>query len=115
MLTHLLLIVVLCCIVLQFTDALMQYAVFKNSLETASGLMQWAAEKFGLAPAIITTKVVIIAVFIALYCFTTIPWYVYLLGIGYYLYRSGRGLILWRSIVAQIKKQEDPAQPVQSP
>lgn len=107
MFTHLLLIVVLCCIVLQFTDALMQYAVFKNSIEQASGVMQWAVGKFGLAPTIITTKVVIIAIFVVLYFFTSIPWYVYLLGIAYYLYRSGKGLVLWRSLVAQIKKQDD--------
>jgi len=110
MLTHLLFIVVLCCIVLQFTDALMQYAVFQHSIESASGVMQWAVEKFGVAPTIITTKVVIIVIFVALYIFTTIPWYVYLLGIAYYLYRSGRGLLLWRSLVAQVKKQEDSGQ-----
>jgi hypothetical protein len=98
--THLLLIVVLCCIVLQ-------YAVFKNSIDEASGVMQWAVEKFGLAPAIITTKIVIIAIFVALYFFTTIPWYVYLIGVAYYLYRSGKGLVLWRAVVAQIKKQSD--------
>lgn len=114
MLTHLLLIVVLCCIVLQFTDALMQYAVFKHSIESASGVMQWFATKVGVAPAIITTKVVIIAIFVVLYMFTSIPWYIYLLGIAYYLYRSGKGLVLWRRIVAQVKKQDDPGAPTQS-
>lgn len=87
-------------IALQFTDLLSTYAAYNTAITEASGLLQWLAGKIGLATTLITTKVVIIAIFVALYLFTKLPWWVYALVAAYYLLKTGRALVLWRKFVA---------------
>lgn len=96
---HLVFFLVLAIIALQFTDGIMSYGVLSNDIGQASKVLQWAAGKVGLAPALITTKVVIVAVFIALYALTTLPFWLYLAAIAYYLYRTGKGAVIWRNII----------------
>lgn len=85
-------------IALQFGDAIASYPVLKDNIEKGGKILQWFAGKIGLAPTIITAKVVIVAAVLALYWFTQLPWWVYLLAVAYYLYRSGKYMILWREL-----------------
>jgi hypothetical protein len=95
-----LLLIVICLIALQFSDAIASYPVFKNSLQTASSELQWLASLIGVGPAIITTKVVIVAVIVALYMLTTLPLWLWIVAIAYYLYRTGK----WAFMYMLLKK-----------
>lgn len=96
---HLAFFLVLAIVALQFTDGIMSYGVLSNGITQASKTLQWAVGKIGLAPTIITTKVVIVAVFVALYMLTTLPFWLYAAAVAYYLYRTGKGALLWKSIL----------------
>lgn len=102
-------------IALQFSDLLSSYAAYNHTITAASGLLQWFAGKLGLATTLITTKVVIIAIVIAAYVFTKLPWWVYAIVAVYYLYKTGKGLLLWRSLVNAAKNVVDPTPPVSPP
>jgi hypothetical protein len=93
---HLGLFVLIALIALQFSDAFGQYAILSKSMDSASELMQKAVAKFGLAPTIITTKVVIIAVVVALYFLTALPLWLWLAAIAYYLYKTGKWIVVWQ-------------------
>jgi hypothetical protein len=97
---HLGLFVFLALVALQFSDALGQYTIWSKSTESASEFMQKVVAKFGLAPTIITTKIVIIAVVTALYFLTALPLWLWLVAIAYYLYRTGK----WVYVRAILKK-----------
>jgi hypothetical protein len=94
-LSHLVFFVVLAVVALQFSDAIGQYAILSKSMESASEWMQKAVAKFGLAPTIITTKVVIVAVVLALYFLTSLPLWLWLAAAVYYLYKTGRWAVVW--------------------
>lgn len=87
-------------IVLQFVDALMSYPVFNNSIKVAGHELQWLAGKIGVIPALVTTKVVVVAVIVALYLLTTLPLWLWIAAIVYYLYRTGK----WAFIYYLFKK-----------
>ncbi|BDD79630.1 hypothetical protein [Burkholderia phage FLC9] len=93
---HLGLFVLIALVALQFSDALGQYVIWSKSMDSASEFMQKVVARFGLAPTIITTKVVIIAVVVALYFLTALPLWLWLAAVAYYLYRSGKWLVVWK-------------------
>jgi hypothetical protein len=95
---HLGLFIFIALVALQFTDAIGQYAILNKSLDSASDLMKKVVAKFGLAPTIITTKIVIIAVVTALYFLTALPLWLWLVAIAYYLYRTGRWAFVWAAL-----------------
>lgn len=95
---HLALFVFIALMALQFSDAFGQYAVLSQSMASASSLLQKVVTKFGLAPTIITTKIVILAVVTALYFLTSLPLWLWLVALAYYLYKTGRWVIVWALI-----------------
>jgi len=98
-------------VVLQFSDALTKYKLYNETLTVASSEMQWLAGLIGIPAALITTKVVIVAVFVSLYVLTALPWWLWLLAAAYYLYSTGKGLVLWSTLVTEV----DPPAPVPAP
>jgi hypothetical protein len=96
--TQLVFFVFLAVVALQFSDALGQYAILKNSMADASEWLQKAVAKFGLAPTLITTKVVIVAVVTALYFLTSLPLWLWLAAAAYFLYRTGKWTVIWALI-----------------
>lgn len=96
------LFIVMILVALQFSDAIASYPVFKNSIANANHELQWLASKIGIGPALITSKVVIIAIITGLYMLTTIPIWLWLAAIAYYLYRTGK----WAFVYMLIKKYE---------
>jgi hypothetical protein len=102
--THLALFAFLAVVALQFSDAIGQYAVLNKDMSKASELLQKAVAKFGLAPTIITTKVVIVAVVAALYFLTSLPLWLWLAAVVYYLYRTGKWTVVWSLLKKELQK-----------
>ena len=104
-LAHLALFAFLAVVALQFSDAIGQYAVLSKDMSKASEWLQKLVAKFGLAPTIITTKVVIVAVVTALYFLTSLPLWLWLAAAVYYLYRTGKWTVVWSLLKKELQKQ----------
>lgn len=100
--THFVFFAFIALIALQFSDAFGQYKVYTQSLAEATKLVQWVVGKIGLAPTIVTTKVVIIAVVTALYFLTSLPLWLWLAAVLYYLYRTGKMAVVYGMIKAAV-------------
>ena len=85
-------------IVLQFTNAITSIALFSNSIASATTLFKFYAGKVGVPAAVITTKVVLVAIVVALYMLTTLPYWVYVAASAVYLYKTGEAAYLWAKI-----------------
>lgn len=97
-LAHLALFAFLAVMALQFSDAIGQYKLLSAGADCASSWMKQLVEKFGLAPTIITTKVVILSAVAALYFLTSLPFWLWLAAAAYYLYRTGKWVFIWAVI-----------------
>jgi hypothetical protein len=95
----LLIIAALALIALQFTSAIGQWiSESQQATETVSWL-QWLVSKIGLAPTIITTRVVVIAFFVVLYILQ-LHWLVWALlaAAAWYLYKTGKYVVIWAEL-----------------
>lgn len=88
-------------IALQFTSGIGQWISENQKATETVAWMQWLVGKFGLAPTIITTRVVIIAAAIVAYELQQ-HWLVWamLAASAWYLYKTGKYVMIW----AELKK-----------
>ena len=86
-------------IALQFTSGITEFIATNKAASKTVGALGWLASKIGLAPSIITTRVLIIAVAVLAYLFVP-AWVSSLLLVAavWYLYKTGKYLMLWSSL-----------------
>jgi hypothetical protein len=86
-------------IALQFTSGIGQWISEHQKATATVSWLQWFVTKIGLAPTIITTRVLVIAVFVVLYLLQLhfIVWLVFA-ATAWYLYKTGKYLALWHAI-----------------
>ena len=102
----LLIFAIIALVALQFTSGIGQWiSENQKATETVSWL-QGIVSKFGLAPTIITTRVVIIAAVVVLYELQ-LHWVVWavLAAAAWYLYKTGKYVAIW----AQLKSEAENA------
>lgn len=92
----LLLIAALCLIALQFTSAIGQWISENQQATQTVTWLQGLVSKIGLAPTIITTRVIIIAAFVVAYELQ-MHFLVYAIfaASAWYLYKTGKYLTIW--------------------
>lgn len=101
----LLIFAIIALVALQFTSGIGQWiSENQKATETVSWL-QGLVSKIGLAPTIITTRVVIIAAVVALYEFEQhwVVWAV-LAAAAWYLYKTGKYVAIWAELKADAEK-----------
>jgi hypothetical protein len=98
----LLLIAGLCLIALQFTSAIGQWISENQKATQVVGWLQWLVSKIGLAPTIITTRVVVILAFVVLYELQ-LHWLVWAVfaAAAWYLYKTGSYVKLWYDLTTE--------------
>ncbi|SAL03459.1 hypothetical protein AWB81_06422 [Caballeronia arationis] len=92
-------------IALQFTSGIGQWISANQQATQAVSQLQGLAAKIGLAPSLITTRVLVIAFFVALFVLKiAIPFWAPLIPGLYYLYKTGAYLILWKQFWAKAEQ-----------
>jgi hypothetical protein len=92
-------------IALQFTSGIGQWISANQQATQAVTQLQGLAAKIGLAPSLITTRVLVIALFIALYVLkVAIPFWAPIIPGLYYLWKTGVYLVLWRQFWAKAEQ-----------
>lgn len=98
----LLLIAALCLVALQFTSAIGQWISENQKATETVQWLQWLVSKIGLAPTIITTRVIIIAAFVVAYELQMhFLAYAIFVAAAWYLYKTGKYVTIW----AQLKNE----------
>jgi hypothetical protein len=98
----LLLIAALCLVALQFTSAIGQWISENQQATQTVTWLQGLVSKIGLAPTIITTRVIIIAAFVVAYELQVhFLAYAIFAAAVWYLYKTGKYITVW----AQLKKE----------
>jgi hypothetical protein len=102
-------------IALQFTSGIGQWISANQQATQAVTQLQGLAAKIGLAPSLITTRVLVIAFFVALYVLkVAIPFWAPLIPGLYYLFRTGYYLVLWKQLLAKAKQVVGEDAPISS-
>jgi hypothetical protein len=95
-------------IALQFTSGIGQWISENQQATQTLAKLQWLASKIGLAPAIITTRVLVIAAFVLLYFFVSHAVTIALFaGAGWYLYKTGKYIVIWHQVTAGVQTVVD--------
>lgn len=105
----LLICIVAACVALQFTSGITQFLALNKDAARASAGVKWLAQKIGVAPTLITTRVLIWIFFALVYLFlkNAFFWLV-LAGCVYYLYSTGRWMFIWKKVEEEVvQKVED--------
>lgn len=98
----LLLFAVIALVALQFTSAIGQWISENQKATQTVAWMQWFVTKFGLAPTIITTRVVIIAAVVVAYELQQ-HWLVWavLAASAWYLYKTAAYVTIWAKLKSE--------------
>lgn len=92
-------------IALQFTSGIGEWISANQQATHAIGKMQWLVSKIGLAPTLITTRVLVIAVFVGLYLLKLeLPFWGPLIPAVYYMYKTGYYLVIWRKVLEKAQQ-----------
>lgn len=86
-------------IALQFVTGISQFLIVNKDAARATAGLKWLMGKIGLAPALITTRAIIIGFFVLVYFF--LPKFLLMAliaGVVYYLYKTGSYIALWSEI-----------------
>jgi hypothetical protein len=86
-------------IALQFTSGIGQWISENQKATQTVAWLQWLVGLIGLAPTIITTRVIVIAVFVVLYILQLhfLLWLVVAAAV-WYLYKTGKYVALWAEL-----------------
>jgi uncharacterized SAM-binding protein YcdF (DUF218 family) len=86
-------------IALQFTSGIGQWISENQKATQTVAWLQWLVSLIGLAPTIITTRVIVIAAFVVLYILQLhfLLWLVVAASV-WYLYKTGKYVALWAEI-----------------
>jgi hypothetical protein len=92
-------------IALQFTSGIGQWISANQQASHAVGKLQWLVAKIGLAPTLVTTRVLVVIFFVALYLLKVeLPFWGPLIPATYYLYRTGYYLVIWHQFLAKAQE-----------
>lgn len=95
-------------IALQFTSGIGQWISGNKQAAQAVGSLQGLAAKIGLAPAIITTRVLVIAAFVLFYFFVSHAITIALFAAAaWYLYKTGKSIVVWHQLTAAVQTVVD--------
>lgn len=88
-------------IALQFTSGIGQWISEHQQATQTVAKLQWLVSRIGLAPTIITTRVLVIAAFVVLYFLQLhfITWLMLAVA-AWYLYKTGKYIVIWHQITA---------------
>lgn len=102
----LLVCIIAACIALQFTSGITQFIAMNKDATRFSTSVQWLAQKIGIAPALITTRVLILVFAGLVYLFLRNSFFWVVVGICvYYLYSTGRQAYILKKIKETIARK----------